>query len=475
MFTPRLDLSETYSSNLALTGGVSRAGWISDVAPAIRIDINGPRIKGNADYRRDILRYAGAPALNRNLNTLASAITVDAVDHWLFVDMSANVLQRSISSFDAVATRVGSTPQNQAETTTITLSPYIKGRVADIASYLLRVTSIQSHSNQAALASTRVDSWSGTLKNASAGARVGWSLDGSASHVRNDVIGNRSDSRLRGALTVEAISNVHATLSTGYEDSDYLAGTSRHVATPGAGLDWTPSPSTHFAAVTEKRFFGTGHNFLITHRTGLTNWQYTDVRDATVLPVLLSGAGQGTVAQLLSDLLAASIPDPAARAEAVRNRLNQDNNALSQVPADGAQTSRVFIDRLRDASVAWIGRRDTTTLHLVRREQEAVGAISGITDSFTLSSKIAERGVNLSWLHRLTPTMTLNATAAWLRRDGSGASNPASSQKSQTVTLAYRLSPQTIASLSGRSTRFTSTITSSFREDAIVASLIYRF
>lgn len=469
--TPEVSLTETYSSNMALRSDELR-GWISDLAPALHLNGASPKLKANLDYRLDSVHYAGHPELKRNLNSLASSATYEAVDKWLFIDASANVAQRSTSSFTPVATSQGNVAANQAETRTVQIAPYVRGQWSDLAAYQLRFDTIRSQSDDNSLADSRVHQWLWTVKNASAGAKIGWFFDGNATRVSNAVIDSREDTRWRGGLTYEVLPQLTLSLSNGRERTNYASTDLETRATPGAGIEWAPSPKTRMAALGERRFFGNGRSILLSHQTALTDWRYTDTRDVAVLPVLLSAPNQGTVAALMSDLLAASIPDPVARAAAVRARMDQ--SGVGNAAGGGVQTARLFVNRVREASGALIGARNTVTLSLTQRDQQSLNFVPGVTDGFSQSGDIREQGANVSWVHRLTPLTTLTVASARLRREGVSA-NLQADQITQTASLSFKASQQATVSIGVRGMRFDSTTNGAFHENAVVGSFSQRF
>lgn len=471
---PRIGLSETYSTNMTLTSGPTLKGWITDIAPGIQIEGNGARMKVRLDYANHILRYAGSPELSQNLNFLTSNVNIDAIDKWLYLDAGASISQRNRSPFQAAPIAATSGTQNLTETSAAQLSPYIKGVFPELALYHLRYSLIDARSDDAAFAHTRVNQWTGTLRNPSA-TTVGWSLDFSTTGVRNDVIGDKSDDRVRAGLNLEALPTLHLSASAGQERSDYTSAGMRRTATPGWGLDWTPTPHTQLAVLREKRFFGTAHSALFNHRTALTNWRYTDTRDVAFLAGLLGASAQSAVAELMSDLLAASIPDPVARTAAVRSRLDQDDARSMLSVENDVQTSRLFINHAREASAALIGPRDSLTFSIAQRDQQAIGLAPGVVDSFSLSNDIRERSGRLAWIHRLTPLATLRLSTARLRSEGKDVPDLRSDQWSQTVSITFHPAASTFISFGLRTTRFESTLDGGFRENAAALSFTQRF
>ncbi|MEC5216453.1 uncharacterized protein (PEP-CTERM system associated) [Actimicrobium sp. GrIS 1.19] len=475
LIVPRVDVSETYSSNVTLISESPVRGWISDISPGIRIVGGGARLKANLDYQLDSLYYSGSPSIRQNLNSLTSSATLEAVDKWLYIDANASIGQRNASAFAPVATDNRSALANRAETRTVAVSPYVKGSVADLVAYQLREISTASRSDDAALANTYVTQWIGSLKNNSAGAKIGWFVDGDFINVRNDILGSRDDNRLRAGVTIEVLPQFNLLVSDGTEQANFDTATKKSGSTPGIGLQWAPSPRTQLAALAERRFFGSSHSFLLSHRTALLNWRYSDIKDVTNLSSLLATSGESTIAVLMSDLLAASIPDPAARAEAVRARLEQSAVTTADLTSGAVQTSRLFINRVRDASVVWLAPRDTVELILIQRDQEALDNSTSATDSFAQSNLIRERSATVSWTHRLTPSATLNFLTTRFRTDGLSVANLTKNQLTQALSITFMVAPKTLVSVGARGTRFDSSINGSFRENAVVATLSQRF
>ena len=217
------------------------------------------------------------------------------------------------------------------------------------------------------------------------------------------------------------------------------------------------------------------HSVLLSHASALTTWRYSDVRDAATLPLLLAASGQGATDQLLSDLIAANVVDPVTLKEVAPARPEQNDRTSSRLPADGIQTSRLFVYRRREATVLWRTPRNTVSLGFTRRDQEALGDVMNANDSFNLSNRIRERGVNLSWIHRLTPLATLTLSAARLRSEGLDTDNLVSNQFAQTASIVYQLGPKASASFGLRRMQFNSTINGTFSEHAVVAALSQRF
>ncbi|TFW06315.1 TIGR03016 family PEP-CTERM system-associated outer membrane protein [Oxalobacteraceae bacterium OM1] len=472
---PVVTLTETWSDNLQLTADAPLSGWITDVAPGIHIEGTGARLKAKLDYGRHFLRYSGHSELNQDQNALASSLNYEALEKWLYLDASADIVQRTRNAFDVTPLDPSSASRNRVETTTLRVSPYVKGAYSDLAAYIVRYTASRASTDDDTVPTTRVNEWSANLRNASAGARIGWSLDGDAASVRNAVIGDRSNVRVRAGLNYEILPDLHVSVSGGRERTDFASTGLQNTWTPGLGLQWTPSPRTLFAAQAERRFFGTARAVQFRHRMSMIEWRYNETRDVAILPSLLSATSQGAITELLADLLAASVQDPTARETAVRERLNRYGTFSNQSADADALTARLLLDHSREASVAAIGPRDTLTFSLVQREQQALTDAPGILDAFALSNNQRERRGTVSWFHRLTPLATLNLSYSRSRREGLSNDGLSADEWAPSAVLSLRMGPKTFLSFGLRTVRFDSAQNGSFRERAAAISLTQRF
>jgi uncharacterized protein (PEP-CTERM system associated) len=471
---PLVEVSETYSSNMALVSASPQQGWISDIAPGVRVDGQSAKLRAYLDYRRQNISYQGNSEWDRHQNQLTSFAKLEAVDNWLFVDASSSIGQSNLSVFGPVSADGTSASANQVETRTVLLSPYVRGQFSNLADYVVRYSSAEMRSDAATLADTRVNQYLGSVKSRSLGI-VGWFGDVIGTKVRNDLIGDREDTRIRAGFVVPVGAHLHLSIFGGRERANYTSTEQETTSTPGAGFEWSPSRQTQFSALREKRFFGYGHNLQLTHRTALTAWRYSDNKDVAMLPTLLGGYTPGTIQELMSDLLEASIPDPLERGRAVRARMDLSGTASSLSGADGVLTSRLYVDRAREASVALLGVRNTLTF-MLRQRDEGLLAFSPIAvDSFSASADIRERSVSLTWLYRLAPLTTLNVSLSHRKTEATDVVGLHERQDLQTIALSFRLAPLTTASLGARRLHSDGLTTGIVRESALVGSITQRF
>ncbi|MBU1235261.1 MAG: TIGR03016 family PEP-CTERM system-associated outer membrane protein [Gammaproteobacteria bacterium] len=475
---PSVEATETYSSNMGLVGSNASvspvSGWISELTPRFRVDGAGSRLNAFLDYRREFLHFQDDYQRNHQWNLLQSHATVEAVDNWLFVDASANIDQQPHSVFDTQSMGGANNTRNQSETRTTQIAPYIRGRFASIADYLLRLNTIDARFDDPAFTNTHVDQLVGSVKNYATTGAIGWFGDFTGTKVRNAVIGKKEDMRFRAGLVVPFGAHAHVSAFGGRESTDYASSSRETTTTPGIGLEWSPSKRTQFVALRERRFFGYGHDLLLAHHTARMAWRYSDSKDAEILPTLLAGYDPGSTQQLMSDLLEASIPDPNERSRVVRARMEQ--SATAGIPRlGGVQTTRLYLNRARELSVARVEQRNTLSIALSQRDQELLPFSPDAIDDFADSSELRERTLALVWLHRLTRQVNLHVSAVHLNISGTSESGLMLKQNSLTAALTFRLSRKAVASLGVRRSNVNSTVTGHARENALAVSLSQGF
>lgn len=469
---PRIALTETWSDNpLHLDDAAARSGWITTVAPAVGVDHRGAFLRVSADYRhvRDFRSGdAGERGGDTARNYLRSLVTYDLVEKRFWLEGRASITQERRSVFDSgVVDDSPAVNTNRVETRLYSFGPVVQGTLGDLAQYQTRFNTSSLRAEGAA----RVDTSElvGTIRNA-APARFGWSADAAALRTRSDSFGTLDDRRIRASFIYSPLPQVHLSLSEGYEETDFAPEGDRRRSTPGVGLEWSPGPRTQFAAVAERRFFGTGHLVNLRHRTALTAWELRSRRESTYLSRVLTNAS--TLEDLMSELLTSSIPDPWARAEAARRRLAQFGANPSTL-GSGFLTERPYLIHGVDANVVFTGVRNIIAFGGHRTTTTALLGATLTGDSFAETEAIRQRGFNGAWSLRLTPLTTVTFSAARLRSAGESG-GLSSSTEHETVILNTQLSPRLTASLGLRRIDFESTRATSYEEKSIFGTVSFR-
>ena len=472
---PGVTFSETFTDNAALVpAATAQNSWATELTPSLHIEHLGARASVLLDYRLRSTVYSNQTRLNNSQNFLNASSTVEAVENWLYVDARSSITQQNRSAFDSAQLQNTSTLNtNRVETNTYQISPYIRGRFSDAAIYQLRVNGTETRTNDAAYPNTRTTEWIGVMTNAVPIAQWGWLVSGNALTVRSDDLGTRHDNRIRALATYAISRQLKFSLITGYERTDFARNGTRSKSTNGAGVDWLPTDRTKLSASREQRFFGDAYNVIFSHRTPLTAWKFTTTKDVVVLANTLTTVTPGSVYELLYDVLATSIPDPAARTEAVRRRLQESAAAENGNFSSAFLTLRPFVSQNREGSVALLGVRNTITLTFNRREQRDLASTS--LPALLQNADVLQRSWTASWAHRLSPVSTITAAYSSLRTDGLSLRQAESKQRAESIILTTRLSPKSSASLALRRVHFNNTALNSYRENALVGTILMQF
>ncbi|MCM2326643.1 MAG: TIGR03016 family PEP-CTERM system-associated outer membrane protein [Lysobacter sp.] len=474
--SPSVAVRETFSDNFLLaTGDAARSGWYTDVVPGLRAEVMGARLRGFADLRLDAKRYAGDSRLDENRRFLESQGTFEAVENRVFLDARAYITQENLSAFGAASTPdQPSASGNQVETSVLRISPWIRGKVPDVANYHVRYDAAGIRADDPALADTRTGEWIARIASASPSARLGWALYGSALDVRNDEVGHIVDRRVRGRLAFAVTPQLRLSVLGGVEETDFAGPPRTRTDTPGAGIAWTPGDRTQLAGVVERRFFGNGHSVFFSHRTARLAFRLASVRDAAVFPGARS-AGESPARALMADLLASTVEDPEERAREARRRLEESGIAPFSSLGSSSLTSSPVVFRVDEASAAMVGARNTVTVTAMRREQRTIGAPAGAAPAAP-DDDFRRRGIDANWAYRLTPVTTVTLTATALRTVGQGAVEARSDEDRIGLVVSSRLGPKTLATMGVRHSTFdTLAGTGSYRESAAYASFSVRF
>jgi uncharacterized protein (PEP-CTERM system associated) len=476
LIVPNVALTESYSDNVSLLPGeLARSGWLTEIAPRIRADLAGARVKGFVDYRVNYGVYAGESRLNGTQRFLSSLLKVEALEKWAFVEVRADISNQNRSAFGAAVTPGLATPSaNRIETASYQLAPYVRGQVADIASYQLRLIESRVRANDVALPDMRSSEWAARMTNASPSAKLGWAVDANTLTLRSSASRTLADSRVRGSLIYALNPQMHLYAIAGRESSDFAGPLRRTTSTRGGGLEWSPSVRTQLSALQEKRFFGNGRSVVFSHRTPLTAWRLASTKDAAVLPSLLAAGSASSIESLMSNLLASAIPDPEARAAAVRRRLEETGISGTSALNSNFFTTRPVVYREDVASFALLGAINTIALLFTRREQRSFGA--GIAGEASVADEdFRQTGFDVNLAHRLSPLTTLTLTATTLRTEGLASTAARSRQHVYSAFVSTRVGRRTSASFGLRRVDFDGTTAlESYRANAIFGSVAIR-
>ena len=471
---PRVGLTGTLTDNIDLSSTDKQSGLISQLSPGIRIDARTARLNMYFDYALNAIAYSQGNNGNQVQNQLNTFGTLEAIDNWLFLDFSGQIYQQIINPFGVQSPSNAFANTNTTETSTYRLSPYIKGQLGGSADYFLRYNASVTNYQNGSLSDVSLSQWLGQVRGNTRFQNLNWTIDGSQQNTDYSRGRDYEDGRLRGMLTYKLFPEFRFSGSGGWETNNYQSINNEGQSIYGYGFDWTPTERTQVSGFQEHRFFGNGHNFLLSHRFPLSSIRYTDVRDVALIPNQSSTVGMGTIYNQYLDQFASLIPDLATRSAYVTNLLNQTGIAPNAQAVNDYAAQRPRVQRLQQLSMVLYGSRNSITLLAARNENEALTVFGQNTAIAGEASRIVQQGFTLSFLHRLTPLTGLNLLGYRMKSQSGLTDALDTTTTSYQIGVSTRLGAKTGGSLSVRHTNFDSN-TSPYSENAVVATLTMFF
>lgn len=466
----RVTVGQTLSTNGNLSTN-ARSEQTTEVTPGIRAVFNTPRAQGFIDYSLSALYYAQGTSGNRFSNALNANAKINAWDNRAFVDLSGVVANQAISAFGPQSVN-GRSNTNQSETASFRFSPYLRGRFLGDTDYELRY-SLQTADTDTVLRSDITDQLvSVRLGSRPAGQTLGWLFDASARATDYSRGRDTESSSAQGGLIVAVSPQLQVTLLAGAESNNIITLQKESYSTAGINVEWRPSSNTRVFVGGEDRYFGTGHNIALEHRTGRTVWRYTDTRGAVNNPLQEGAASLGSVYDLLDSLYTQIQPNPVLRAQLVQAELLRRGLSGDAPIFQNFLSSSATLDRVQRLSVALSGIRSVWTLAVFRSDSSRLDTVVSGGDDFDLNTDIEQQGWSLNYAHRLTPLTSLNAGLA--NQKSAGSSGLSLRSTTASVGLGTRLSRRTSASIQLQHGRYSGS-SGSYNDTAISGFITHRF
>lgn len=480
----RITLSETWSDNVSLNAGTTgskESGFITELAPGVRIDARTARLKAYFDYALRGQFYSTPSGYSRTQNQLNTFGTLEAVSNWFYVDFSGIIAQQAISAFGAQSPGSTNINSNSTETSTYRVSPYIRGQLAGAAEYLLRYNYSTTHANASIASDVDLSEWVGQLRGSTPFQNLRWALDASQQTTEYSH-GRKTDSdRLTASATYIVVPQFRVTFSGGQEANNYASVDKETHATHSYGFDWNPTERTQISAFRDKRFFDNGHRYTFNHRFPLSSISYSDTKDVSILPNQFTSVGMGTVFDLFKQIckqqLANRYPDPIQleiEANSCADRIAPANRA-TMVPGSFL-SSRATIQRRQQLALALQGVRNTLTVVLNRSGSDSILANDSLRDDFSQNSlnSIKQRGISISLSHQLSGLTSANLSASRQESTGTGTTALKATTTLYQGGISTTLGAKTTGSLNVRHSKFDSS-TNPYTENAVIGTLSVLF
>lgn len=469
LFLPTIDTTFTYVDLQRFDTAPSRSELVSELRPGFQYSSRSGRLQGAVSYGLGLVHRSRTDPSFEAQNRLSAALTGELIENFAFLDVSANVGQQFLSPFGQQSGGTLPTENaNRQESGTLSISPSLRGSLAGVAVYDLRLTASGTNTRKSVAGDSTSTGGSFSLNSANRRALFGWGLNASSTTTDFRASGKSSNDRVAAQLDFNPDVELGLGLRAGRESTDIGTNGRQAYDTWGASLRWAPSPRTVADFNTDRRFFGRAHRVTLSHRLALSSLRFSSVRDVA-LSANPNSLGQPlTVYDLFFEQFASQEPDPLRRQQLVLNFLAGLGLDPTAALGGGSINRGPTVQERNDLGLTYAARRLTLSAQAFvnrTRQLENVLPASG--------ADARQRGYTASASYRLTPTASLSALGSRLMTK-STVTQPGTDLKSLGLTFSDRIGPYATAALNARYTVFNSAFTP-YRETAVGASLGLRF
>ena len=480
---PALKVTATATNNVGLQQGDRQADVVTTVTPQLQLLGTGPDYRLNANVAADVVQYLGRTRADRIFPRGQVALNARLLERLFFVDAELGADTTSSTPFEMLGD--GATYYTASTVTRERISPYIDRELSPGSRFTARSDNTWSQGRGTGTAAAaqlnadahvRTDTLRYDLRPQPTGLRVEY---------------NRQNTRYRDSagslvLATARLSALYApdpTLTLGVtggsDGADYSTNSVRETLR-GVLLRWAPSERTVFDSLVEKRFFGTGWNATLTHRSPFMALSAGLQRQASTyasrLGTLQAG---GDVATMIDAMLQTRILDEATRQAAVQDLMSKRGLSNSLGSAVDLYSRTVQVQQGVNVTLALVGVRHTFTMRLYQtRLEDYHGGNEDSSGIVGLASDSIQRGMTLGLSRRLDPDTTASVTLTRARTEGIGA-NATLGTRSGTIVrlgLSHALSPRTTVTGALRhQSGSTSLISPTASETGLSAGLLHRF
>jgi uncharacterized protein (PEP-CTERM system associated) len=474
-----ISAEETYLDVRGRPLGANGGEFITRVTPALRYESRGGRLVGSVAYSASLIHRTGRESSDSGevLHALSANLSAEAVPRWAFVDANASISQQSISAFDRPADSSSLANANRTELRTLSLSPYVRGPLAGVADYELRLTATATDSSAANAANASTTT--ALVSVSSAGrSRLGWALNATRQRSEFEQATRATvNDRVNGSLIYTPDIDWRLTVNAGSEANDIGGVVRERYDNYGASVQWTPSPRTTVVAGADERYFGQARRISVQHRMARFSLSYSDTRDVGNGSGGLGGGAAGgggtpvTLYQLLFQQLATQYPDPVIREQQVLALLQLNNRSPNETVAGGAVNTGISLTHRRDLTLGWNAPRLVIGVQAFTSDQRRIDSSVASTASGDVAATQSGYSANASY--RLTPLSGVSLSGGRTITQAS-ATQAGTDQKTAGLSFTTQLGHRTTGALTARYTVFNSP-TNPSRETSLSASASLRF
>ena len=467
--TPTFTASETYT-DVQRNTGFSGGEFVTQVSPGIQMSSRSGRVQGSLSYALTASHHSRNSQGDVYQNALSSQVAVEAVEKWMYVDARASISQQSISAYgEQTVFDPSRSSANQTEVATLSVSPYVRGTLAGLANYELRLNASANNARNSVVSDSTTTGASVSLSSPRQGAVLGWGL--SATHQKVDFRAGRATESDRVSLTLTArpYPDLQLGLSGGMEATNVGSTGRQSYDNWGGSLRWTPTERTAIGLQADRRYFGNAHSISFEHRMRRMAWRFSDSRSAT------GGGDPNGVGQPISLfdlyflLFASQQPDPALRELMVLDYLRLIGRSPNEMVGRGLLNSAVSLQRRQDLSLAILGVRSTINLQAFTTQTRSLDNLIAVP----AVESVTQRGATATLSYRLTPLSSVSLNGAW-QRTLDTPTRAGNDLKSLLLGWTGQLSRTATGSLNVRHSRFHSS-TAPYDQTSVSAAISLRF
>ena len=423
-----LTLSPSINTDLIFTDNVNlgpkgeeRADFVTRLMPGIYGTAKGRRFDGEIDYRMINTIFARETDRSRTFHSMRGKAVAEIYKDFFFVETNAAMRQQNRSLLGPQGDTANTT-NNLTNIQQYRISPYIRKRIAGLASTEFRVARVwTSSSDPASYYNSQANTYTGTVLSGPDFQVLEWGLY----YNKQDI-----DYQLRpetvtlqtgiGSVKYNITHRFGLTGTGGYEDNNFGGGGVRpRGARWSAGFVWIPNERTRIEASGGQRFFGDTYAYNFSHRrrlTAFTSSYREDVRGAFGVLGLDETGDTTTILTNLFTAQAAPGTDPAVIAQAVQDVIAGIGLPGNLADTGNFLTNRFFLQKTFLAAAAANGASNTLVFRVFKIRRQPI-------DSNPLLDDLLPGGGSL------VNTNMIGGTAAWSVR--------ISNRNSATLALSY--------------------------------------
>jgi uncharacterized protein (PEP-CTERM system associated) len=477
---PTLRTRLTTSDVKQTSTGEGQRSTLLEVAPELTLRLTTASVRVEGDVTARAMYYVDGDRPNRLLPSGRVGLQSELMDRWLFLNASVTADQTAIDPYQLQGLQLST-----SDLTTdyrLRLEPYVQHQLSPSAAIYARSAHLWTrHTGVATLASLQSDSHEqdNVLRWEHKPTPLGGSVEVSSQRTTypDNAQAALDVSAMRSAVNYAFDRQFVFGLSVGVERSRFSLVNETNTIY-GIKTDWQPSERSRASASIEHRFFGWGGQAELRHRSPFVAIALRLERTPVTQPSTVTlGSADGDVSSLLDAMFTTRYPDPAQRAEIVRNMIA--TLGLPKVLNGPLDLFPTYAQLRRGGSLNATLMGRTTSLTL--------GAFTWIStqllregDAYTplpaISADNRQIGANMGLTVRLAPFTNVGVTFQRMHMNGIGSQAANASDEKQVDLFAnHSISAKSSVAAGIRARRYHSTVNASTREAAAYVGMTTRF